>query len=1128
MKKNRCYDGSVPLFYQILRKMKLTLLFFLLALLNGIAANSYSQSMKLTLKMENARIEEVLSRIEDQSKFRFFYTDEVNVDKRVSVDISDESIDNLLDKIFRNTGIQYEITDRQIILKNKNGSFPFEVQQQKSISGKVTDSSGVPLPGVTVVIKGTNNGTITDAGGRYNLNNIPREAVLTFSFVGMKTQEISVEGNSAINIEMQEETIGLDEVVAIAYGNTTERLSTGSLQTVKANELNEIPVAQFTQKLQGKFAGVKINQGTGRPGEGLTVQIRGAASLSTSSSPLYVIDGFPVSGGIININPDEIESMTVLKDAASTSLYGSRAAFGVVLITTKSAKAGQTNISVDAYTGIQQVPQKGRPDMMNGTEWAQFKKEYYEDLGVTVPEAYENPEQYGKGYDWYDAMLRTSEISDYSITINTNREKFSSAIVAGFFNQKGVLLNSYYRRFSVRTNNVFNLSDKLTVGVNLAPTYNYGNSPSSDGQFFGSGGLLANATLTPPILAYRNSDGSYPVSVTTSGVTSFSTPNWVRSIKEITNRTTDTRLLSNGYIKYEPINGLILKSSINAEVISTLVHYFQPSTAGRSFAAEPSELTANLSETSRRLWTWLSENTVEYTKRMKGHNFDILAGYTAQRYRYDSNTISGYDYTDDRIQTIDAALVKNDPTMDIEEWSMISYLTRLNYNYKDKYLLGASIRRDGSSRFGKDNRWGNFPAVSAGWVLSEESFAKTINWLSLFKLRGSYGVTGNNNIGNYTQYSTVSTDVNVAFDGQTKSGSAVTSLENDELGWEKTREFDLGFDLSLFNNRLSLNYDYYHKRTTNLLYTLSVPTESGYSSYTGNVGEIRFWGHEININSDNVVGKFKWNSNFNISFSDNKVMKLSSLSDSLIVSQGIIETLTRVGGRIGQFYGLVQDGVYVDRNDLDNSPKNVNSEVGTIKFRDLNGDEVVKLGDSGGDKKEIGNPFPKFIFGFTNTFSYKDFDLSIVTTGSFGNKIAAAMEQGYANLDGVFNVLKEVKDRWRSEDDPGAGLYGKTTSSTSTERDYFHTRYIKNGSYITIKNITLGYIVPQKTFSFIKRLRLYASVQQAFVFTKYRYGNPEVGIDFNGNQPGSTSQGIDFSAYPVPRTFTFGVNVSLK
>ena len=1089
------------------------------------------KEIQVDVEFNNERLVDLFSSLEERTPFVFVYDKADDfLNERITIRKKKQSVEDILVQIARNKRLKFKQVNHNISVSRANSkekAIEYALRQIK-LEGKVIDTNNEPIPGASILLKGTSKGTVTDLDGNFSLNLPDEGGFLRVSFVGYRSKEIQIEGQNKIIIVLEEDLQGLEEVVVVAYGNTTKQSSTGAIQTVDSKELKEIPVAQFTQKLQGKFAGVKINQGTGRPGQGMSVQIRGAASLSTNSSPLYVVDGFPIVGNINNINPNEIETITVLKDAASTALYGSRAAFGVVLITTNSAKEGKTNINVNAYTGIQRVPQKGRPETMNGTEWTQFRKEHFEDLGQQVPEEFQNPEQYGKGFNWYDAMLRTGKVSDFSLTLNTNKDKFSSAVVAGYFNQKGVLLNSDYNRFSLRANTKFDLDEKVTVGVNVAPTFSYGNSPASDGQFFGSGGMLLNATLTPPVLSYQNEDGSYPITVTTPGITTFPTPNWVRSIKEISNKNNENRLISNGFVEYKPRKELKLRSSINIDMGQTLFHYFQPSTAGRAFASAPSKLNASLSETNTRYWSWLSENTAEYSKEINGHSFDILAGYTAQKYRFDASNISGRNFADDRVQTINAALVKNNPSMDVQEWSLLSYLSRFNYNYKHRYLFSASVRRDGSSRFGSITKWGNFPAVSLGWVVSEEDFVQELNWLSFFKLRGSYGRTGNNNIGNYTQYSTVAGGINVAFNNTIASGIAITNLGNQALGWEKTSEFDVGLDLSLFDDRISVTYDYYNKRTTDLLYTLSVPVESGFSNFTGNVGEIKFWGHELNINSNNLNGEFKWNTNFNISTSDNKVLALSSLSDSLFVGQGLVTTLTRVGGRIGQFYGLIQDGVYVDQQDFDASPKMVNSQVGTIKFRDVNGDGIITNGNTGGDKTVIGNPFPKFIFGFTNNFAYKDFDLSIVTAGSYGNKIAPIMEQGYTNLDGVFNVLKEVEDRWRSPEDPGDGYYGKTTGSTSAERDNFHTRFVQDGSYLSIKNITLGYTAPVKTLNFIDNLRFYASVQQAFVFTNYEYGNPEVGVDFNGNQPGSTSQGIDFSTYPIPRTFTFGVNVSLK
>ncbi|GGH00130.1 SusC/RagA family TonB-linked outer membrane protein [Mucilaginibacter phyllosphaerae] len=987
-----------------------------------------------------------------------------------------------------------------------------------NISGQVTTQKGEPLAGVTVNFKGTTIATSTDVNGRYQLKGTGD--ILVFTYIGFVKSEIPVNGRSVINAQLAEDAKTLDAVVIVAYGNTTQRTSTGALQTVNAKELQDIPSAQVTQKLQGKLAGVQITQATGKPGQGIQVRIRGSASISAGSDPLYVVDGFPIVGDISSINSDEIETISVLKDAASTSLYGSRAANGVVLITTKRGKTGKTNINFSSYVGIQQVPQKGRPDMMDATEFAQFKKESYEDLGQPVPAAFQNPAQYGKGYDWYNALLRSAIIENYSLSINTGTEKSRSAITGSYFNQDGVLLNSNYKRFSLRANNDYDISNNIKVGFNIAPSYVINNAPATDGLFYQGGGLINNALLTWPTLPIYNPDGS--LTNNANGV--FPTPNWVNSIQQIENITKTTRLLTNAYVQYQPINGLTLKSTINVDLGQSTYNNFNPSTASRGFASVP-PVTASGFESNNRYTSWLNENLVTYKRSFGEHTIELLGGYTIQSTQSNYNQIRGTNYPDDRIHTIQSAvnIDRNNTYQDIQQYNLLSYISRLNYNYKGRYLLTASLRRDGSSRFGANNKYGNFPSVSLGWNISDESFMQNISQISLLKVRSSYGVTGNNNIGNYTQYANINSS-NAIFGSTVASGIAVTSIGNSRLGWETTKQFDIGLDLAVLNNRLTFTYDYYNKRTTNLLFNLPVAQESGFSNFIDNVGDLQFWGHEFTVTSNNFTGTFKWNTNFNISFSDNKVLALSGLSDRIYGDH----TITKVGGRIGQLYGLVQEGVYKNQAEFDSSPKLIDSQVGTIKYKDVNGDGVITSGGDNDDRTVIGNPFPKFTYGITNNFAYKQFDLTIVGAGSYGNKIMSLLDEGTTNLDGVFNVLKDVKYRWRSPENPGAGKYGKTTGSTANERALSSTHFLQSGSFFTIKNITLGYTIPFANNKYLNNLRLYTSVQQAFVFTNYKGANPEVSTDANGNQASALGQGLDYSAYPVPRTFTFGINVGIR
>ncbi len=1117
-KKFNCHCGNGSELTKILIIMKLTFLLFFLPILT-ITANSYSQSAKISLELQGAELKEVLNQIEDQSNFRFVYRDEL-VKNKISYDVNfrKENINKILDDIFNGTDIKYNVLeDNLVVLVKKDGT----IAQEVTVKGKIVDVDGNALPGVNILEKGTTNGTVSNLDGEYSIAVSSPDAVLSFSFIGYLTEEITVAGQSTIDVSLVEDIQSLDEVVVVGYGTQTKRNVTGAIQTVSSEDLKDMPVAQVTQALQGKVSGVQINQNTGVPGEALNIRVRGQGSISAGSDPLYVVDGFPITGKLTDLNPDEIESITVLKDAASTSLYGSRAANGVILVETKKAGAGQTKIDFSSYFGIQQLPEAGRPDMMNATEFAQFKKESYEDLGVDVPEAFQNPEEYGEGTDWYDVMFRTAPVQNYTLSLVTGTDKLSTSVMAGYYNQDGILINSGYERYSLRLNTEYKVNDMLRFGFNLAPTLSSKHTPSKDAIFW-MGGLLYNALLAWPILDYKNEDGSLPLTAWAPGLGGFPTPNYYRSAKEIKNNTDRAKVLSNAFVEVEPIEGLVIKSSVNMQFETMKIKEFNPSTASAGFAVAP-PITAFANYENELIQTWLWENTATYSKSIGNHNFDILAGYTAQKYSGNLATISVSNFADDRISDIDAATVINEDGTDgeINEWSMLSYLSRFNYNYNNKYMLSAAIRRDGSSRFGEDNRWGNFPSISAGWIVSEEEFFPESIPVSLFKVRGSWGITGNNNIGNYTHYALVELGANAIFNGSVESGSYVYNLSNSLLGWETTKQIDLGIDIGLFNNRIDLAYDYYTKRTTNLLYDFSIAPSSGYTEFTGNSGELKFWGHEISVQSRNLIGEFKWNTVFNISFNDNEVLELADNVDALYEGNHI----TKVGQRIGLFWGLVHDGVYDNQEEYDNSAHANASAVGTVKFKDVNEDGEILNTNTGGDRTVIGDPTPDFLFGMTNSFSYKNFDLTVTMAGSYGNDISNNFETGATNLDGPFNVLKEVKNRWRSEENPGDGLYGTTKYATGMERDWFNSRFIEDGSYLTVKNVTLGYTFNTEKLKYFKNIRLYTSVQQLYTFTNYSGNNPEVSTTYDGEAVSVLALGDDYSAYPVPRTWTFGINV---
>ncbi|GAA4319987.1 TonB-dependent receptor [Compostibacter hankyongensis] len=997
-------------------------------------------------------------------------------------------------------------------------------QQGDRISGKVTDSlSGQPLAGVTVALKDGSQGTTTGADGVFQLPGHP-PAVLVLSSIGYKTKEVPVDRLSGILIRLEPGNAKLDEVVVVSYGKQDVREVTGSVSQLNANEVKDMPVSNIGQKMQGKLAGVQINNNNGEPGANMSFRIRGAASINAGNGPLIVIDGFPSVSGLEVLSPDEIESVTVLKDAAASSLYGSRAANGVILVTTKQAKSGQKNIQFSTYVGVESVPDRGKPDLMNAREFAQFKKEFYEDAakyeGYTggVPEIYQHPEQYGPddGTDWFDVLLRKALTQNYNLSLSTGVNDLKSAVNLNYNRQEGVMLNTYAERVTARANNTYSASDRLTFGLNIGVTYRRSQITSGLGN---GRNIIQSAYLMDPTLNYKNPDGTYPVSFSQPGM--FPNPNYYLVLKERANPTKETTVLANAFGEYEILKGLRYKISLNANTDNTVNRTFTPSTAQGGLGGAPPQPATGSYNTSSFL-TWLIENTLTYQKTIHDkHNIDALVGYTAQRYNFENSNINGTQFPDDNIGWVNAATTRIGD-VGTNASSLLSYIARLNYNYNSKYLLSLAFRRDGSSRFGSNNKWGNFPSVSVGWVVSEEGFLHNVKGISFLKLRASYGKTGNNNIGDYTYLASVNSD-NYVFDDKVTPGKSLNGIGNSNLTWETTDGLDIGLDLGLFNDRIAFTYDYYRKKTAGLLYQVDIPVQSGFSSITSNIGQFNFWGHEFSITSQNLTGAFRWSTSFNISFDRNRVEKLGT-NNAPIGGYQLYwdDNRTAVSHPIGLFYGYINTGVYMTQEEFDTQPHDATAMVGTARFKDISGPDGVPDGIiDENDRTFIGNPNPDFIYGMTNQFSYNNFDLSIVFAGSVGNDIADDAFQSTENLDGVFNVRKGVANRWRSEEDPGDGIYPRTRAGTTADFRNFTSRQVFDGSYLAAKNITLGYRLPLARNPYVKNARVYFSAQNAFILTNYPGMNPEAGLNgLNG-----LNQGRDFTAYPVSRIFTLGVDV---
>lgn len=1001
--------------------------------------------------------------------------------------------------------------------------------QTRTVTGTVHDENGSPIAGVSVIVKGSPTGTSTSETGKFTIE-APTNSTLIFSNVGFGTKEVPVKGQSSMNIQLASLTQSLSQVVVVSYGTQKRRAITGAISTVDASTVKDVPAAEFGQQLQGKIAGVQITQNTGTPGQGIQFRIRGASSFSSGFQPLVVVDGQPLTGvdpsrsGDINlIDPDEIESFTVLKDAAATALYGSRASNGVILITTKHAKSGRTSVSLNAYNGWQTVPQKGRPHLMNANQFATFMNGYYQDKatyeGYTggIPADYANPSQYGAGTNWYNAILRTAPMQNYALNLSSGTDKVSSSTTINYFDQEGVLLNTKMKRYSLRSNNEYRPNDRLKFGLNLAPSYQLDHNTRRYTD--GNRQIIGLATAASPLVPIRDANGNFNTRASSFGMLGISNP--VQQLGLLNSNTKTFRLLANVYGELEIIKNLHFKSTFNVDLGAQEYNQF----FGTMFALGlnppvlPHTPVSNSSASaSYNYLSWLNENTLTYNLKVKDHTFDFLAGYSSQKYERDYRSENGSNFAGDAVPWISGAAVTSGSNNN-EAWSLASAFGRINYNFKERYFISGTIRSDGSSRFGANNKYGTFPSISGGWVVSDENFFPKSDVISFLKLRGSYGKTGNFNVGNYQQVSNI-TSTNYVFGGNLTNGLSITTLGNKNLTWETSKQTDLGLDINLLKNRLTFSYDYYSNYTEGMLFGTLLPVSSGYASITSNVGKFHMWGNEFQLSSKNLTGRLTWNTDFNISFNRNKVVALPP-NTPFIGGGPRYSGFNRsvVGQPIGQFYGYVFDGIYMTAAELAKDPKEATSVVGSTRMKDTNGDGIIDAND----RTLIGNPNPKFIYGMSNTLSYKNFDFNVIVAGQYGNKVLNFSMQDQHNNDGVFNMSTDMINRWRSPTDQGDGKTPSTRSGTTELYRVANTTWISNGSFLTVKNITLGYTFEPKTLKYLKSARIYASVQQAFVFTNYTGQNPEASYTRNDVV---NVYGQDLSTTPVPRTITVGANIN--
>lgn len=767
--------------------------------------------------------------------------------------------------------------------------------QNYEVNGIVTDyNSEESLPGVNIVLKGTSNGTTTDLEGGYSLNVPSLQDTLVFSFIGVRTQEVPINGRVEINIKLQPRVISGEEIVVIGYGTEEAENLTGSVGTVEMKTVSNQPLSSANEALSGQIAGVQVNTSNGIPGGGPQIQVRGIAAIGAGNTPLYVVDGFSmpssdnsqISNPLTNLPPSDIASISVLKGPSATSIYGSRAANGVVVIETKSGRTGtdELEFQIAGYTGVQAIPESAKPNMMNAQEFAAFKNEFIIDKNrVTgsndpIPEEYQNPSQYGKGTDWYDVVTRVAPTQSVSVSARGGGDDIRSYISGSYLHQDGVVEASNYNRISLRTNVDANITDDVQMALKFSPTYSYGNRSAvgSSGRsgFFGSWETLS------PIEPVYNSDGTYNNFITSPGL--LGGPNPLLGLKEVTNYENSLNILGNIFVRYNLNNDLDFKTTLNTEWQNVKNRFFQPSTIG-GFASPPPTIPSG-SYNQNGYLNWAYENQVNYDRTFnKLGRIKLLGVFSIQRHLYQAANFNGQEFPDNQIQTLNAASRITGGT-NTQRWGMVSYVGRLNYSYKDKYLLTAAVRRDGSSKFGPDNRWGTFPSIALGWrVTNEPWMSNNSSFLSNLKIRAEYGITGNDQIGTYA-YTAGMQSSNYIYNGNSlASGKVVGSLGNSKLSWAKTAELGIGLDIGLFDDYISITADYYRSTTSDLLLNVEVPRLSGFSSSLRNIGEIQNTGVEIGIKSFNVsTSDFSWNSNVNFSLNRNKDLALGPTGSPII------------------------------------------------------------------------------------------------------------------------------------------------------------------------------------------------------------------------------------------------------
>lgn len=994
------------------------------------------------------------------------------------------------------------------------------------ITGQVNDEKNLPMPGATVQIKGTKIGTTTDVNGKFTLT-VPENATLLISSIGYLPREIEVNGRRSFNVQLQSNTKDLTEVVVVGYGTQKKKDVTGSVGSVSLTNVEKTPVFGTAQLLQGQVSGVQVTQTNSQPGASFSVRIRGTNSINFGSDPLYVVDGF-AGADASALNANDIASVDVLKDASAAAIYGNRGANGVVIITTKTGTAGKKTVTADFYTGVQQV---GKTlNMMNATQFATYLNRVTTYLNqnntaqVALPFTQDQINNLGEGTNWQKELFRTAPVRNANFAINGGSADTKFLLSFGYFDQQGIIINSGYKRGTLRFNLTHNISNKITFGMNSQFSYDQQNVANVNTNGGSAGGTLLDALRISPTIPVFDATGAYTFQ---NGPIGYTTPlgNPIAAAMQNTDVSNNLRLFVNTYGEYEIIKNLKLKVSMGTDDKFNRESIFRPNTTYLGLT------TNGFAQINNPInFNWLNENTLSYSTVInKIHSITAVGGFTYQEFKYTTDAATAQSLTTNNLGTdnlgVGASLSSSSST---NKNTLASFLGRVNYGLLDRYLLTVSVRRDGGSPLGNSQKWGTFPSGSVAWRISNEKFMENLKAISDLKLRVSYGVTGNSAIPSYLSLSQYSFN-NYVLNGLRSVGASPNNIANPNLQWESTKSADIGLDLGLLDNRITFTADYYDKHTTKLLFYRSIPSTSGFTTILDNLGEVQNKGFEFALNTVNIkTQRVKWTTSFNFSRNMNKILDLGGVPSQLtgnvstsLYPGGQSSGILQVGKPIGSFYGYVFDGIWQTQDEITKSGIKTPVKPGDPRYKDLNGDGLI----NSSDRTIIGQAVPKFTYGLTSNLTVDRFNLFVLVQGVYGNKIMNENRIEGENGTIADNKLAYVlTDSWNG---PGTSNTLPSVGSTLRRSLGPTSDILESGSYLRVKTITLTYDLPlPRLTSVFKSASVFVTGQNLITVTKYSGYDPEVNSypSSNGN---FTSLGTDYNPYPNIRTYTLGVRFGL-